>query len=63
MNGQVVERTRRGVQSGFGDMQIAGRGLEIAMAEQQLDAAQIGAGIEQMGSEGVAQGLPILLMS
>jgi hypothetical protein len=44
-------------------MQIAGRGLEIAMAEQQLDAAQIGAGIEQMGSEGVAQGLPILLMS
>jgi hypothetical protein len=36
-------------------MQITGRGLEIAMAEQQLDAAQIGAGIEQMGSEGVAQ--------
>jgi hypothetical protein len=33
------------------------------MAEQQLDAAQIGAGIQQMGSEGVAQGLPILLMS
>ena len=47
-NGQVVERTRRGVQTGFGDMQVAGGGLEIAMAEQQLNAAQIGAGIEKM---------------
>jgi hypothetical protein len=33
-NGEVVERTRRGVQSGFGDMQIAGRGLEISMTKQ-----------------------------
>jgi hypothetical protein len=32
-------------------MQVAGRGLEIAMAEQQLDAAQIGAGIEKVCRE------------
>ena len=32
--GQVVERTRRGVQPGFGDMQIASRRLEIAMTQQ-----------------------------
>ena len=39
------------MQSGFGDMEIPCRGLKIAMAEQQLDAAQIGAGIEQVGCE------------
>jgi hypothetical protein len=55
VNGQVVERTRRGVQSGFGDMQVAGRGLEIAMAEQQLDAAQIGASIEKVRREGMSK--------
>ena len=54
-NGQVVERARRGVQPGFGDVQVAGRGLQIAMAEQQLNAAQIGACIEQMCREGVSQ--------
>ena len=54
-NGQIVERTRRGMQPGFGDMQVAGRGLQIAMAEQQLNAAQIGACIEQMCREGMSQ--------
>ena len=61
-NGQVVERTRRGVQPGFGDVQIACGGLQVAVAEQQLDAAQIGTGIEQMGGKGMAQGLLVLLM-
>src|ERR1039457_4797952 len=54
-NGQVVERTRRGMQPGFGDMQVAGRGLQIAMAEQQLNAAQIGSRIKQMCREGMSQ--------
>jgi len=36
-------------------VQVAGGGLQITMAEQQLDAAQIGACIEKMGSEGVPQ--------
>jgi hypothetical protein len=54
-NGQIVERTRRGVQPGFGDVQVAGGGLQIAVAEQQLNAAQIGAGIEQMCREGMSQ--------
>jgi hypothetical protein len=43
------------VQSGFGDVQIAGCSLEIAVAEQQLDAAQIGAGIEKVCREGMSQ--------
>ena len=45
----------RSVQPGFGDVQISRRSLQIAMAKQELDAAQIGAGIEKMGSEGVPQ--------
>jgi hypothetical protein len=32
-------------------MQIAGRSLEIAMTEQQLDAAQVGTGIEKVCRE------------
>jgi hypothetical protein len=45
-NGQIVERARRSVQPGFGDVQITRGSLQIAMAEQELDAAQIGACIE-----------------
>jgi hypothetical protein len=41
------------VQPGFGDVQVTGGRLQIAVAEQKLDAAQIGAGVEQMGSKGV----------
>ena len=52
---QIVERTRSGMQSAFGDMQVASRGFQIAMAEQQLNAAQIGARIEQVGGKGMAQ--------
>src|SRR5664279_2662754 len=48
LDGQIVERTRRSVQPGFGDVEIAGCGLQIAMAKQKLDAAQIGARIEKM---------------
>src|SRR6202021_1951197 len=55
VDGQVVERTRGGVQPGFGDMQVAGRGLKIAMPEQQLDAAQIGTSIEKMCRERMSQ--------
>src|SRR5258705_4325719 len=55
VDGQVIKWTRRGVQPGFGDVQIACGGLEVAVAEQQLDAAQIGTGIQQMGGEAVAQ--------
>jgi len=42
------------VQSGFGDVQVAGGRLQIAVAEQKLDAAQIGACIKQMCGEGVS---------
>src|SRR5271169_461771 len=43
------------MQSVFGDMQVTGGGLQVAMAEQKLNGAQIGACIEQVGGKGVAQ--------
>jgi len=54
---QIVERTRCGAQPGFGNMQVARCRLEIAMAEQQLDAAQISPGIQQVCRERVAQNM------
>ena len=36
-------------------MQVARRGRQAAVAEQQLDRAQVRAGLEQMGGEAVAQ--------
>jgi hypothetical protein len=54
-NGQIVERARRSVQPCFGDVQVAGGRLQIAVAEQKLDATQIAACIKQMCGEGVTQ--------
>ena len=47
-NGQIVEWACGSMQPGFGNVQVAGGGLQIAVAEQKLDAAQIGACIEKM---------------
>jgi hypothetical protein len=55
LDGQIVERTRRGVEPGFGHMQVSGGSLEIAMTEQQLNTAQIGTGVKQVCGERVTQ--------
>ncbi len=36
-------------------MQVAGRGLEVGVAEKLLDGADVHAAADQMGGEGVAQ--------
>ncbi len=54
-NGQIIERTGGGMQSMFGDVQVTSRGLQVAMAEQQLNGAQIGASVEQVGGKGMTQ--------
>lgn len=41
----------------FGDVRINLRGGEIAVAEQHLHHAQVGAVIDEMGRKGVAQGV------
>ena len=43
------------MQSVFGDMQVPGGGLQVAMAEQQLNATQIGARVEQVGGKAMSQ--------
>jgi hypothetical protein len=39
------------------EMQVDGRYFEVAMAEQDLDGAQVGAGFEKVGGETMAQGV------
>ena len=41
----------------LGEMQVDGSDLEVAMAEQDLDGAQVGAGFEQVCGETMAQGV------
>ena len=38
-------------------MQVFGRGLEVAVAEQHLDAAQVDRVFQQMGGEAVPQSM------
>ena len=52
---ECLQRTGRGADLAGGDHEISRRGAQIAMPEQQLDGAQIGAGLQQMNREGVAQ--------
>ena len=52
---QPVERAGRVADRRGGDLRIARRRRQIAMAEQHLDHADVGAGFEQMGGEAVAQ--------
>jgi hypothetical protein len=41
----------------LGQMQIDGRYFEVAMAEQYLNRAQVGAGFKQMCGETMSQGV------
>src|ERR1700719_3143597 len=43
----------------LGQVQVAARGLQIGMAEQELNSAQVGAGFEQVGCERVPQGMRV----
>jgi len=43
------------VQAALGNVQITGSGAQVVMTQQELDGAQICAGIEQMRGEGMAQ--------
>ena len=52
---QQVEGAGRGTDLAGGDPQVASRGCEASVTEQQLNGAQIGTGFEQMDGKGVAQ--------
>jgi hypothetical protein len=60
---QQVEGTRCRTYFAGGDSQVAGRSREAAVAKQQLNRADIGAGFEHVNGEGMSEGLLILLMN
>ncbi len=52
---QSLQRTGGSANRAGGDHEILSGSAQIAMAEQQLDGAEIGAGFQQMNGEGMAQ--------
>jgi hypothetical protein len=60
---QEFQRAGGRAHPGIGDVQIAGSGLQLCMAEQNLNGAEIDARFQQVSGEGVPQGLLILLMN
>ena len=52
---QLVQRADRGGDHSGGDGGVAGGGVDSAVAEQRLDDAEVGAVLQQVGGEAVAQ--------
>ena len=46
-----IERAGGRTQMALGQMQVNSRYFKVAMAEKNLDGAQVGAGFKQMGRE------------
>jgi hypothetical protein len=46
----------------LGQMQVDGSDFEVAMAEQDLNGAQVGAGFKKMCREAMATGIVVILM-
>jgi len=55
---QQVERVAGGANGSRRDMGVTGRGPEAAMAEQDLDDADVGAGFEKMSRKGMPEHVP-----
>ena len=59
---EQVQRTGGRADLGGRDPQVARGGLQTPMPEQELNGAQVRAGLEQVDREGMAQGLNTLLI-
>jgi len=51
--GECIERAGGCAEMPLGQMQIDGRNFEVAMSEQYLDGAQVGAGFEKVCGKAV----------
>ena len=60
---EQIQRTRGRADRGGRDPQVLRRGRQTPMPEQELDGAQVGAGLEQMDGKRMAQGLNTLLIT
>src|SRR5438270_11976370 len=54
---EAVERAAGRFQRGRGDVEIAGGGAKAVVPEQDLDGAEVGTGLEQVGGEAVPQSM------
>src|SRR5215467_11830164 len=52
---EPVERAGHGADRGVGDTGITGRGVELGVAEQHLDDADVGILFQEMGGEAMPQ--------
>ena len=50
-------------QPGLGEVSVEGGGVEALVAEERLDDAQVGAALDEVGGEGMAQRLLTLPMN
>ena len=59
-----IERAGGRAEMPLREVQVDGSDLEVAMAEQDLNGAQVGSGFEQVGrkamSQGVGMDLPVM---
>jgi len=55
LKAQPVERARRATDGAGRDLGVAGRSIHVAVAEQRLDDADIGAALQQVGGEAMTQ--------
>jgi hypothetical protein len=58
-----IEGRACGQDAPLGEMEVAGGGGEMAMAEQMLDRLQVTAGFEEVGGDGVAQRVDAALLA
>src|ERR1700730_5256970 len=63
-NRDCIQRTAGGAEMAPGEMQIDRRFFQVAMPQQHLNGAQVGAGFEQMRGKAVAQsmGMDVLVL-
>ena len=54
---EPVERAAGRFHRRRGDVEVAGGGAEAVVPEQDLDRAEVGTGLEQVGGEAVSQGM------
>jgi hypothetical protein len=54
---EQIERAGGGAHLRSGDAQIAGRGSQTAMTQQQLNGAHVGPGFQKVGCKTVAKGM------
>jgi len=51
---EPFQRTGGRAHPGIGEVQIAGRGFQLCVAQQKLNGAEIDAGFQKVSGEGVA---------